>query len=85
MIDNPEIEANRLINELATFCGSQGWDFYGAIFIGPNRWMDHWTEGGNNFIRQCTILSCKSQALQMFLSLPFPETSDIDDASALKK
>jgi len=81
---NPKAEAERLMDELAKFCNSNGWDFYGAIFTGRHNWFDHYREGGNNFIRQCTTISCTSPGLQMFLGFPEPETSDIAQASISK-
>jgi hypothetical protein len=78
-------KATQLMDELASLCGSHGWDFYGAIFNGPDEWCDHLTEGGNNFIRQCTKISCTSQGLQRFLNLPYPAKEHIDEALILQK
>ena len=74
---NQKEEAERLINELSKLCGSNGWDFYGAIFMESGNWFDRWTEGGNNFIRQCTMISCTSPGLQTMLGLPWIEAEEV--------
>jgi hypothetical protein len=36
MKDADKEKASQLMDELSKFCTSHGWDFYGAIFTGPN-------------------------------------------------
>ncbi len=79
---NSKEKAHQLIDELSKFCSSNGWDFYGAIFMGPNDWFDSCTDSENGFMRQNTMLSCTSPGLQTILGLPWVEPSDIAEASA---
>jgi len=72
-------EAEKLLDKLATFCASKGFDFYGAIFMGSGIYSDLYAKGGNDFSRQCTRIFHTSSGLREWLHLPYAETSDIDE------
>ena len=84
--DKPTREkVEKILNELASLCGSKGFDFYGAIFMGPGLFSDLYTQGGNDFSHQCTKIFHTSAGLRELFHLPCAETSDIDWIAILTK
>jgi hypothetical protein len=88
MLENPTFKKiESLVNECASLCNKEGWNFYGGIFSGPYEHYSMVSDGGNDFdfIRQHTKRLCTSEDLQRFLGLHVPENENTGEVATSQK